>query len=226
MAKATAQPGPARTAEIFARFQAQNPHPHSELAFSSPFQLLVAVVLSAQCTDERINKVTKALFAAYPTPQTMAQAGEKAILDHIKSVTYPNSKARYLADLSTQLVALHHGQVPDDLAALEALPGVGHKTASVVLAVAFGKPALPVDTHVLRVANRLGLVHNANTPQKVEKQLKALLPEDSWAHAHHWLLLHGRYVCKAQRPNCNQCFLADLCPNRQETPSRKGKTNP
>lgn len=218
-----AQPEQTRIAEIFARFKDQNPHPHSELAFSNPFQLLVAAVLSARCPIKRINMVTKELFAAFPTPEAMAAAGDKAIFDLIKTVTDRKRKAGYLADLSAQLVTLHHGQVPSNQEALEALPGVGHKTASVVRAVAFGLPALPVDIHVLRVANRLALVHNANTPAKVEKQLKELLPEDTWANAHYWLLLHGRYVCKSQKPNCNQCLLQDLCPDHAATLSSKGK---
>lgn len=184
----------------------------TELHFQTPFQLLVATVLSAQCTDKRVNMVTPALFESFPTPVEMSQAPPEAIFEYIRSVSYPNAKAKHLVELAKMLVEKYQGEVPQTLEQLTQLPGVGRKTANVVLAVAFGQAALAVDTHIYRVAHRLGLVPaSANTPYKVEMALRKFIPEEDVAHSHFWLLLHGRYTCTALRPKCEQCGLSHLC---------------
>ncbi len=184
----------------------------TELHFQTPFQLLVATVLSAQCTDKRVNMVTPALFESFPTPVEMSQATPGAIFEYIRSVSYPNAKAKHLVELAKMLVEKYQGEVPQTLEQLTKLPGVGRKTANVVLAVAFGQAALAVDTHIYRVAHRLGLVPaSANTPYKVEMALRKFIPEEDVAHSHFWLLLHGRYTCTALRPKCEQCGLSHLC---------------
>lgn len=184
----------------------------TELHFKTPFQLLVATVLSAQCTDKRVNMVTPALFESFPTPVEMSQATPEAIFEYIRSVSYPNAKAKHLVELAKMLVEKYQGEVPQTLEQLTQLPGVGRKTANVVLAVAFGQAALAVDTHIYRVAHRLGLVPaSANTPYKVEMALRKFIPEEDVAHSHFWLLLHGRYTCTALRPKCEQCGLSHLC---------------
>lgn len=184
----------------------------TELHFGTPFQLLVATMLSAQCTDKRVNMVTPALFEAFPTAHEMAEVTPEAVLEHIKSVSYPNSKAAYIVAMSRKLVQEYNGEVPQTLEALTRLPGVGRKTANVVLSVAFGQAALAVDTHIFRVSHRLGLVpDSANTPYKVEMALRKYIPEADVAHSHFWLLLHGRYTCTALRPKCGECGLAHLC---------------
>lgn len=184
----------------------------TELHFQTPFQLLVATVLSAQCTDKRVNMVTPALFKSFPTPVEMSQATPEAIFEYIRSVSYPNAKAKHLVELAKMLVEKYQGEVPQTLEQLTQLPGVGRKTANVVLAVAFGQAALAVDTHIYRVAHRLGLVPaSANTPYKVEMALRKFIPEEDVAHSHFWLLLHGRYTCTALRPKCEQCGLSHLC---------------
>lgn len=184
----------------------------TELHFQTPFQLLVATVLSAQCTDKRVNMVTLALFESFPTPVEMSQATPEAIFEYIRSVSYPNAKAKHLVELAKMLVEKYQGEVPQTLEQLTQLPGVGRKTANVVLAVAFGQAALAVDTHIYRVAHRLGLVPaSANTPYKVEMALRKFIPEEDVAHSHFWLLLHGRYTCTALRPKCEQCGLSHLC---------------
>ncbi len=184
----------------------------TELHFQTPFQLLVATVLSAQCTDKRVNMVTPALFESFPTPVEMSQATPEAIFEYIRSVSYPNAKAKHLVELAKMLVEKYQGEVPQTLEQLTQLPGVGRKTANVVLAVAFGQAALAVDTHIYRVAHRLGLVPaSANTPYKVEMALRKFIPEGDVAHSHFWLLLHGRYTCTALRPKCEQCGLSHLC---------------
>ena len=183
-----------------------------ELHYENPFQLLVAVILSAQCTDKRVNLVTPALFAAFSDPESMARATADEVLPYIKSVSYPNSKAAHLVGMAQGLVQRFGGEVPRDPDALQLLPGVGRKTANVVIAVAFGLPAIPVDTHVFRVSHRLGLVPaSATTPLAVEKSLCRHVPGHEWAVGHHWLLLHGRYVCTAKRPACERCGLAPWC---------------
>lgn len=184
----------------------------TELHFQTPFQLLVATVLSAQCTDKRVNMVTPALFESFPTPVEMSQATPEAIFEYIRSVSYPNAKAKHLVELAKMLVEKYQGEVPQTLEQLTQLPGVGRKTANVVLAVAFGQAALAVDTHIYRVAHRIGLVPaSANTPYKVEMALRKFIPEEDVAHSHFWLLLHGRYTCTALRPKCEQCGLSHLC---------------
>ena len=184
----------------------------TELHFQTPFQLLVATVLSAQCTDKRVNMVTPALFESFPTPVEMSQATPEAIFEYIRSVSYPNAKAKHLVELAKMLVEKYQGEVPQTLEQLTQLPGVGRKTANVVLAVAFGQAALAVDTHIYRVAHRLGLVPaSANTPYKVEMALRKFIPEEDVAHRHFWLHLPGRYTCTALRPKCEQCGLSHLC---------------
>jgi endonuclease-3 len=200
----------AEVAEAFRRFAAANPDPRSELRYSNPFTLLVAVVLSAQATDAGVNKATPALFAHADTPAKMAKLGEDKVRDLIKTIGLYRTKAKNVIALSRLLVAQHGGEVPRDRAALEALPGVGRKTANVVLNVAFGEPTIAVDTHIFRVGNRTGLAPG-KTPLEVEQKLMAVVPERYRLHAHHWLILHGRYVCVARRPLCEKCLIADLC---------------
>jgi endonuclease-3 len=197
---------------------AANPEPRSELVHQDPFTLLVAVVLSAQATDAGVNRATPALFAAAPTPAAMAALGEAGIAEHIRSIGLWQSKARHLAALSRALVERHGGAVPGDRDALEALPGVGRKTANVVLNVAFGEPTLAVDTHVFRVGNRTGLAPG-RTPRAVEDALLRRVPASMLLHAHHWLILHGRYVCKARLPECYRCVGAPWCRYRPKTPA-------
>ncbi len=196
----------ARTAHAIATLRLHIPRPETELAFRDPFELVVAVVLSAQCTDKRVNEVTPPLFAAYPTAHAMAAAEPEDVLAFVRSVSYPNNKARHLVGLARRLVEHHGGAVPGDRAALEALPGVGRKTASVVLAVAFDEAALAVDTHVYRVSHRLGLVPDAaDTPRRVEDALVRVLDAADLNEAHHLLILHGRYTCTARSPQCPRC---------------------
>ena len=197
---------------VLAYLKEHAPETDSELTYTDPFQLLVAVVLSAQCTDKRVNMVTPDLFRKYPTPAAMAEASTDALLEYIHSISYPNSKAKYLAGLSKMLTEDFHGKVPDDIENLTKLPGVGRKTANVVQAVAFGKPAIAVDTHVYRVSHRLGLVRpTANTPYKVERELTRHIPEEDLAQAHFWLLYYGRYTCTAISPKCKKCKLQNIC---------------
>jgi endonuclease-3 len=193
-------------------FSENMPVAESELNYTNPFELLVAVVLSAQCTDKRVNMVTPALFKAYPTAEEMSKASLEEILHYISSVSYPNNKAKHLLGLSKVLVEKYSGVVPASQDELQTLPGVGRKTANVVMAVAFDKPAMPVDTHVFRVSHRLGLVpKTATTPLAVEKKLVKNIPHEILGLAHHWLLLHGRYVCKALKPDCENCGLHLYC---------------
>ena len=202
---------------VLSYFRELHPDVTTELEFGSVFQLLVAVVLSAQCTDKRVNQVTPELFAHYPDARTMAEADEAEIYEYVKSVSYPNAKARHLVELSRMLVEEYGGEVPNDFDALLRLPGVGRKTANVMQAVAFGQSAMPVDTHVYRVSHRLGLVPStADTPLKVEKMLVKHIPAEDLARAHHWLLLHGRYVCTSRKPHCDKCELNNICPKKIE----------
>ena len=199
-----------RYAGVLEYFQHTQPNPTTELQYSNAFEILVAVILSAQCTDMRVNQVTPALFAAYPTTELLAQASVDDILSYVKSVSYPNSKALHLQQMSQMLVEKFGGQVPGTMAELTQLPGVGRKTANVMLGLVFGQAAIAVDTHVFRVANRLGLA-NGKTPLEVEKALTRHIPAELRFKAHHWILLHGRYVCKAQRPDCLNCQLKPWC---------------
>ena len=191
-------------------FQKEQPNPETELKYDNPFQLLIAVMLSAQCTDKRINMVTPALFDTYPTPHAMAKASVEDILEYVKSVSYPNSKAAHLQAMAQKLVEEFDGQVPDNMKELTSLPGVGRKTANVVMGAAFGKATIPVDTHVYRVSHRLGL-SQGKSPKDVERDLMRHIPAELRFRAHHWILLHGRYVCKAQRPDCLNCAIQRFC---------------
>lgn len=202
-----------RYEKVLTYFREQMPEVQTELEFGSVFQLLVAVVLSAQCTDKRINQVTPGLFRHLPDARAMAAVEPEDVLEWISSVSYPNAKARHLVEMSRRLVEQFDGEVPSTLDELLTLPGVGRKTANVVQSVAFGKATLAVDTHVYRVAHRLGLVpEKANTPLKVEQELTRYIPEEDIPRAHHWLLLHGRYVCQARKPHCDRCDLSSFCP--------------
>lgn len=195
-------------------FRQREPEVSTELEFASAFQLLVAVVLSAQCTDKRINLVTPDLFARYPDARSMAQATWEEVLDYVASVSYPNSKAKHLVELSKMIVEQFDGEVPESMDDLVKLPGVGRKTANVVQAVWFGKARIAVDTHVYRVSHRLGLVpRTADTPRKVEDYLMKNIPEADLHNAHHWLLLHGRYVCLSRKPKCATCPFDKVCPH-------------
>ena len=196
--------------EAFRRFQAAEPEPKGELQYVTPFTLLVAVVLSAQATDAGVNKATPALFALADTPAKMATLGEEQIRDLIKTIGLYRTKAKNLAALSAQLIAQYGGEVPRTREALETLPGVGRKTANVVLNIAFGEPTIAVDTHIFRIGNRTGLAPG-KTPFEVETRLEQVVPAKYKRHAHHWLILHGRYVCVARRPHCEKCLIADLC---------------
>jgi len=200
----------AEIAEAFRRFAAANPHPRTELQYTNPFTLLVAVVLSAQATDAGVNKATPALFKLADTPEKMAKLGEARVRDLIKTIGLYRTKARNVVALSQLLVAQHGGAVPRDRDALQALPGVGRKTANVVLNVAFGEPTIAVDTHIFRVGNRTGLAVG-KTPLDVEMKLMEVVPARYLPNAHHWLILHGRYTCVARRPLCEKCIIADLC---------------
>jgi endonuclease III len=200
----------AEIAEAFRRFRAAMPEPKGELEHINPFTLLVAVVLSAQATDAGVNKATPALFALADTPEKMAKLGEARVRDLIKTIGLYRMKAKNVVALSRKLVAEHASKVPNAREALEALPGVGRKTANVVLNIAFGEPTIAVDTHIFRVGNRTGLAVGKN-PFEVEQKLEAVVPAEYKRHAHHWLILHGRYTCVARRPLCEKCIIADLC---------------
>ncbi len=206
----------ARRREIFERLKAANPSPTTELAYSSPFELLVAVILSAQATDKSVNQATARLFPVANTPARLAALGAEGIAPHIRTIGLWQAKARNVAAMSRLLVERHGGAVPSRREDLEALPGVGRKTANVVLNTAFGEPTIAVDTHIFRVANRTGLAPGANV-RKVEDRLLAVVPEEFRHDAHHWLILHGRYVCKARKPDCPRCVIADLCEYRHKT---------
>jgi len=183
----------------------------SELNYNNPFELLVAVMLSAQCTDKRVNLVTPSLFAAYPTAEAMAKASVEDVFGYIHSVSYPNAKATHLVGMAKRLVEAYDGQVPDNIDNLQTLPGVGRKTANVVCAVIWNQPTMAVDTHIFRVSERLGLTTNSKNPLQTERQLTKYIPADIIPKAHHWLLLHGRYVCQARAPKCGECGIKEWC---------------
>jgi endonuclease-3 len=208
----------AKRHEIFRRLQAANPHPTTELEYSTPFELLIAVVLSAQSTDKGVNLATRRLFPAADTPQAILALGEARLADHIKTIGLYKSKARHIIAACKLLVEQHGGEVPAERGALEALPGVGRKTANVILNTAFGQPTMAVDTHIFRVANRTGLAPG-KTVLEVEKKLLRHVPEEFRIDAHHWLILHGRYVCQARKPKCGECLISDLCEYKAKTPS-------
>lgn len=208
--------------EFFSRLAADNPHPETELESGNPYQLLVAVVLSAQATDVGVNKATRKLFQEVHTPEQMVQLGEEKLKEHIKTIGLFNTKAKNVIALSEQLIADHGGEVPNDRDELEKLPGVGRKTANVVMNVAFGAETFAVDTHIFRVGNRTGLARG-KTPLAVELKLEKVVPQPFRLHAHHWLILHGRYVCKARTPECWRCVVADLCAFKPKTPAPKSR---
>lgn len=200
-----------RYASVMERFAIAMPAPQTELQYDTPFHLLLAVILSAQCTDKRVNMVTPALFEAYPTPESMAVATPEEVFPYIKSVSYPNNKAKSLVGAARTLVERFNGEMPSDIDSLMELPGVGRKTANVMLAVVFNRAAMAVDTHVFRVSERIGLTTNSKNPLQTERTLVKYIPDADIPRAHHWLILHGRYVCKARRPDCLNCPITDLC---------------
>ena len=199
-----------RYSRIIEWFEREMPVVQTELTYSDPFQLAVAVILSAQCTDKRVNIVTKELFKKYPTPETMAQAGSEQIFQHISSVTYPNSKSRHLSSMAKMVVDVFSSRMPEEPSELMRLPGIGRKSANVIASVIYNKPVIAVDTHVFRVSRRLGLSEGKD-PLAVERDLTENIPEGKRAIAHHWLILHGRYICVARKPKCSQCGLKELC---------------
>lgn len=201
---------------VFERFRAANPEPKSDLEYGSPFQLLVAVVLSAQATDKGVNVATRKLFPAAPTPEAIVSLGVAGVEEYIKTIGLFRAKAKNVVALSHQLLEKHGGEVPNDRAALEALPGVGRKTANVVLNIVFGEPTMAVDTHIFRIANRIGLAPGKDV-LAVEHALLKVVPKAFMLHAHHWLILHGRYVCTARKPLCGQCSIIDICRYRDKT---------
>ncbi|HDR52787.1 MAG TPA: endonuclease III [Mariniphaga anaerophila] len=217
-----------RKKELFERvvryFQENMPVAETELEYHNPFHLIVAVILSAQCTDKRVNLITPELLKRYPTPQKMAEAEPEEVFEYIKSCSYPNNKSKHLVGMARKLLELFDGQVPDDVDDLQKLPGVGRKTANVVASVIYHKPAMAVDTHVFRVAARIGLTTNAKTPLATEMQLIKYIPEELVSKAHHWLILHGRYVCLARKPKCEKCGLTSVCKYfKKELDGKQGK---
>lgn len=204
---------------IMKRFAEAMPNPETELHYDSPFHLLLAVILSAQCMDKRVNIVTPALFEAFPTPESLAASDEATVFEYIKSISFPNNKTRHLLNAARMLVDEFNSEMPSDIDNLMKLPGVGRKTANVMLAVVWGKAAMAVDTHVFRVSNRLGLTKNSKTPEQTERTLVKYIPKEIIPNAHHWLILHGRYVCKARRPDCLNCPVSDLCDFAQKSPN-------
>eukprot|EP01037_Dinobryon_pediforme_P015124 gene15124-15267_t len=198
-------------------FSKNQPNPVTELHYDNPFQLLIAVILSAQCTDKRINQVTPALFGRFPTPGLLAQSTLEEVFQYIRSVSYPNNKAKHLVGMAKILVDVFKGEVPSGIDDLQKMPGVGRKTANVIASVVFDAPAIAVDTHVFRVSNRIGLTTNARTPLATEKQLMVYLPKDILGVAHHWLILHGRYICLARSPKCETCPISWFCKYYEKT---------
>lgn len=207
----------AKRREIFARLQAANPHPTTELEYDTPFQLLIAVLLSAQATDKSVNIATRKFFPAYGTPQALLALGEEGLADYIKTIGLYRTKAKNTIATCRILIEQHGGEVPQTREALEALPGVGRKTANVVLNTAFGQPTMAVDTHIFRVSNRTGIAPGKNVLE-VEQKLEKFVPREYMQDAHHWLILLGRYVCVARKPKCPQCGISDLCEFKQKTP--------
>lgn len=192
-------------------FESNAESAETELNYNNNFELLTAVILSAQCTDKRVNIITPALFEAFPTPEVMMESSPEVIFEYIKSCSYPNNKSKSLYGMANKLVRDYHGEVPSDLDSLLTIPGVGRKTANVILAVAFNKPAMPVDTHVFRVANRIGLTNNSKSPLETERELVKYIPDNLMTKAHHWLILHGRYICVARKPKCEKCGISKWC---------------
>jgi endonuclease-3 len=200
-----------RYEKVLGWFEANAESAETELHYTNNYQLLVAVILSAQCTDKRVNMITPALFEAFPVPEVMAASTPEVVYEYIRSCSYPNNKAKNLVGMARKLVSYFGGEVPTDIDSLITIPGVGRKTANVMLAVAFDTPAMPVDTHVFRVANRIGLTDNSKTPLETERELVRYIPRELLSKAHHWLILHGRYICVARKPKCEICGLRDWC---------------
>ena len=209
-----------RYKSVLSWFETHQPDAQTELHYRNPYELLVAVILSAQCTDKRVNGVTPALFASYPDPTFLAKAKIEDVFQHIKSISYPNNKAKHLVAMAHLLITDFGGEVPANIDDLQKLPGVGRKTANVIVSVVFNQPAMAVDTHVQRVARRIGLVANAKTPLAVERQLVRHIPPQQIHIAHHWLILHGRYVCLARKPQCQNCPITTYCKYHQQTQSK------
>ena len=200
-----------RYKNIIEWFQVNMPVAETELHHNNPYELLVAVILSAQCTDKGVNMITLALFKAFPAPQVMAASSHEVVFDYIRSISYPNNKSKHLVGMAQKLVSDFGGVVPDDVDLLQTLPGVGRKTANVIASVIYDKPAMAVDTHVFRVSERIGLTTNSKNPLQTERELMKNIPEELIPRAHHWLILHGRYVCIARKPKCDQCGLTEWC---------------
>lgn len=192
-------------------FSREIPEPETELSYEDPYQLIVSVILSAQCTDKRVNLITPAFFRKFPDPRQLAEASQEDVLELIRSCSYPNNKARHLRGMARVLTEEFGGQVPRDVRSLQKLPGVGRKSANVIASVIYRMPVMPVDTHVFRVSARIGLTQGAKTPLQAENQLYKVFPEKLIPHAHHWLILHGRYVCQARKPRCHECGLTPVC---------------
>ena len=192
-------------------FSKNMPVAESELHYKNPYQLLIAVILSAQCTDKRVNQITPALFEAFPTPEVLAVSTPEVVFEYIRSVSYPNNKSKHLVGMAQKLVSEFNSEVPSDVDELQKLPGVGRKTANVIASVVYNKPAMAVDTHVFRVSNRIGLTNNSKTPLETEKELVKHIPKHLIPKAHHWLILHGRYVCLARKPKCEECGIKQWC---------------
>lgn len=207
--------------KVILYFQKEMPIAETELEYGSPYELLVAVILSAQCTDKRVNQITPDLLRRFPTPEKMAEAEADEVFEYIRSCSYPNNKSKHLVGMARMLVNDFGGVVPDDIDELQKLPGVGRKTANVIASVVFNKPAMAVDTHVLRVSARIGLTINAKNPLETERQLVEYFPEELLPLAHHWLILHGRYTCMARSPKCNKCGLTVVCKYYNSTDSDK-----
>lgn len=200
-----------RYQNIIAWFTENMPVAETELHYTNPFELLIAVILSAQCTDKRVNMITPHLFADFPTPEAMAATTSEVVFEYIRTVSYPNNKSKHLVGMAQKLLSEFDGIVPDDVEQLQKLPGVGRKTANVIASVIYEKPAMAVDTHVFRVSERIGLTTNSKNPLQTEKQLVKYFPEELIPKAHHWLILHGRYVCQARKPKCNECGIKQWC---------------
>ncbi len=200
-----------RFEHIIRFFSEHNPSAETELVYRTPYELLVAVILSAQCTDKRVNQITTAFFKSYPTENELAEANTDEVFEHIKSCSYPNNKTKHLLGMAKMLKDDFNGRVPDNLTELQKLPGVGRKTANVILSVVYNQATMAVDTHVFRVANRIGLTTNAKNPLQTEQQLVKYIPEEKISIAHHWLILHGRYICKARKPLCEKCGISQYC---------------
>lgn len=210
-----------RYEHILAWFEKNMPIAETELNYSNPFELIVAVLLSAQCTDKRINMVTPKLFNDYPTPEAMAASTPEVMFEYIKSVTYPNNKSKHLVGMAKTLMSEFNGEVPDNVDDLQKLPGVGRKTANVIASVIFNKPTMAVDTHVFRVSERLGFTTNSKSPLQTEKELVKHIPDEKIPKAHHWIILHGRYVCIARKPKCDSCGLTPWCRYFQRKKSKE-----